>query len=181
VSRVWRTWNRADLQKELMGLAIPQRNGCWVSSPLHKGYPSMRVCGKKILRHRVSAWAFLGIELKPRHVAYICHHCDNPPCFNPAHLFEGTPLDNVLDAVKKGRHLGSYSNLFCGRGHSMLFGEFYLYKDGRRHCKKCNALRERKRRLRIAAEGKRIAGGIQNLQRPDVVKHAHKKGLIDAK
>lgn len=32
-----------------------------------------------------------------------CHHCDNPPCFRPIHLFAGTPSDNVLDCVRKGR------------------------------------------------------------------------------
>ena len=33
----------------------------------------------------------------------IMHSCDNPPCCNPAHLFEGTPKDNSDDKVKKGR------------------------------------------------------------------------------
>ena len=33
----------------------------------------------------------------------ICHHCDNPPCINPAHLFVGTQKDNVRDAISKNR------------------------------------------------------------------------------
>lgn len=33
----------------------------------------------------------------------MCHRCDNPKCFNPSHLFLGTPRDNAQDCLKKGR------------------------------------------------------------------------------
>lgn len=33
----------------------------------------------------------------------LLHTCDNVKCVHPAHLFEGTQLDNMEDAYKKGR------------------------------------------------------------------------------
>lgn len=33
----------------------------------------------------------------------VCHRCDNPPCWNPDHLFVGTAADNFHDAMEKHR------------------------------------------------------------------------------
>lgn len=49
--------------------------------------------------HRI-AWRLTFGEPGSQHVL---HQCDNPPCCNPNHLFLGTHLDNMRDAVRKGR------------------------------------------------------------------------------
>lgn len=34
-----------------------------------------------------------------------CHHCDNPICVNPDHIFIGTGKDNMQDWTKKGKNV----------------------------------------------------------------------------
>jgi hypothetical protein len=54
---------------------------------------------------------------------HVLHHCDNPPCWNPEHLFVGTNQDNTDDKIAKGRmrHGHLYGNAHPARAHPETF------------------------------------------------------------
>jgi predicted DNA-binding protein YlxM (UPF0122 family) len=64
-------------------------------------YPRVKVFGKSYRLNRVVLANTLNRDIKPGYLA--CHSCDNPTCLNPSHLWEGTPRENIVDAVFKGR------------------------------------------------------------------------------
>ncbi len=56
--------------------------------------------GRDLYAHRV-AWLLTNGPIEDG--LNVLHHCDNPPCVNPAHLFLGTQTDNMQDCGRKGR------------------------------------------------------------------------------
>ena len=84
---------------------VDKSGECWLwNGPTGPGgYGSVHVPGKRSPQRapRV-AWELTNGVPIPRRML-ICHHCDNPPCVRPDHLFMGTPLDNMRDMIAKGR------------------------------------------------------------------------------
>ncbi len=77
-------------------------NGCveW-DGPRNKGGYGWELVGRrKWLAHRL-AWIDANGRPIPEGMV-VCHHCDNPPCVNPEHLFLGTLRDNNQDRHAKG-------------------------------------------------------------------------------
>lgn len=83
--------------------AGPDKCWPWVGGSLNEGYGCIRLGsshGRIVLAHR-AAWAIANGPIPDG--LFVLHHCDNPPCCNPAHLFLGTHQDNMDDMVAKGR------------------------------------------------------------------------------
>lgn len=65
----------------------------------HK-YGVFKFQGKKQFAHRVCYILTHGSIPSGR---IVCHHCDNPLCVNPNHLYAGTPKTNAQDCLIRGR------------------------------------------------------------------------------
>lgn len=83
---------------------VIRKEGCWDwKGPKAKnGYPVMpcrRIVGPD-RGHRASWIIYKGKIPKGMQV---CHHCDNPTCTNPDHLWIGTSKENNNDKIRKCR------------------------------------------------------------------------------
>lgn len=77
----------------------------WQGCKTDRNYGTVYIRGKVVKAHRVA----FAITFNVEPANHVLHTCDNPPCCNPAHLFEGTYKDNAIDRQAKGRsaaHVG---------------------------------------------------------------------------
>ena len=72
----------------------------WQGAKLKTGYGVVKHRCKQYKAHRASFAIHRG---QIPGGMLVCHHCDNPSCVNPSHLFLGTSQDNMTDKVQKGR------------------------------------------------------------------------------
>lgn len=84
-------------------IAVAGEDNCWLwlagkKKPLP--YGNFGVDGEMVGAHRVMYEMVCGPIPKGM---CVLHHCDNPPCVNPKHLFLGTRKSNVDDMISKGR------------------------------------------------------------------------------
>jgi hypothetical protein len=83
---------------------VEKTESCWLWTGARSptGYGNIYIFKSYISTHRLS-WLInfwnipIGLD--------VCHHCDNPPCCNPNHLFLGTAKQNIQDSIRKGRWL----------------------------------------------------------------------------
>jgi len=87
-------------------VTVPE--GCWEwqGAKSSFGHGRVKQGGRLLLPHRVVFEAFNGSLAEGE---LVLHHCDNPACVNPRHLFKGSHSDNMKDCAAKGR-LGSQTH-----------------------------------------------------------------------
>jgi hypothetical protein len=112
------SWSRRTLKEEFFSrLVAGDVEDCWPWKDHEQGYGQMMFNHESYSAHRLS-WEFHRGPV-PSGI-HVLHHCDNPPCCNPAHLFLGTNLDNMTDKVSKGRQAKGGA---VRKNHSHLHGE----------------------------------------------------------
>jgi hypothetical protein len=94
---------------------LDEGNGCWLWKGIKftgSGYGSIRFLKKHKKIHRIS-YAVFNKDFDDN--LDVLHTCDVPACCNPEHLFLGTQIDNINDAVSKGRHTNGITHPQFGK------------------------------------------------------------------
>lgn len=88
-----------------------------------------------VLAHRFAYE--LWVELIPD--GMLVHHCDNPACVRPDHLYLGTNQDNTNDMIRRGRQriVVPPPKTHCIRGHAFTAANTYWTPEGTRRCRAC--------------------------------------------
>jgi hypothetical protein len=86
-------WSRIDVGR-------PDECWPWRGSVDRYGYGRVKFLYKTMSASRAAYIIATGTNIGDM---LVCHHCDNPKCCNPSHLYAGTKSDNERDKYRRGR------------------------------------------------------------------------------
>jgi len=129
----------ATVEKFWSKVAIAAPDQCWIwqGDKIPKGYGIFNAAYTRLTAHRYVMHLMCERNLALRE--YACHSCDNPSCVNPAHLWLGTPQQNIIDMYKKGRGFRRARPTHCVRGHEYDSNNSVFDKRGWISCRRCRA------------------------------------------
>lgn len=157
---------------------VQKGEGCWIwiGARFRNGYGQVSTKREGIIyAHRMSFRIHSGAHPG---AAMVCHHCDNPSCVRPDHLFLGDAKTNHMDMRSKGRmklNPHAAKNLRCHvpaaqcpSGHELSRENTgTILRNGRhagRYCRQCK--RQQKRLARGWPAHEALAGGLGHRFRP---------------
>ena len=93
---------RRDEQVRFWNKVLVPEAGCWewTGTLRTNGYGLIHWRGGGQSAHRLSFGFFNGPIPEGK---MVLHHCDNPPCVNPDHLYLGGNRENTMDRERRGR------------------------------------------------------------------------------
>lgn len=121
-------------------ISIDPETGCWnwTGSRISTGYGNIVVGQRKtMLVHRVT-WELRHGTIAPG--LTIDHLCRNRRCCNPDHL---EPVDHATNVSRGSSGVIQRNKTHCPQGHPYDDQNTYYYQ-GRRYCKECNRVQQRK-------------------------------------
>ena len=80
----------------------------WTGARAQSGHGHIHVAGRTRHIHRV----YYEVFVRHPHSKHVLHKCREAACFNPKHLYLGTPLDNARDKIRDSTNVG-----FPGEAH----------------------------------------------------------------
>lgn len=127
--------------------SVEKTSDCWLWKGMvdRKGYGKFRMHSRFIGTHRVSYMLHKGAIPEGM---WVLHHCDNPSCVNPSHLYLGTQIDNERDKVQRNRHHHTMKT-HCPKGHEYT-GDNLIQelRPSGRYGRRCRACKNHNAKLR---------------------------------
>ena len=100
----------------------------WTGNVNDKGRGSAWLGQKRHVSSRI-AWGLHHKQDIPDNL-YACHHCDNPNCQNPRHIFLGDQTANMQDASRKGRTCRGSARAHTNLNEDIVYLARAIYKKG---------------------------------------------------